>query len=111
MARLRERWFGIVLKAVREYYPDARLVAWGPLVDEATGTDAGAGPSHRSASSAARLELAILDPPDPDHSHIVEIRRALATSELPMESDLRLMSDLTTREREEVLQRGIQFGG
>lgn len=111
MAYLRERWFGIVLKAVREYYPDARLVAWGPLVEGETATDAPATFSPQSVPAAARLELAILDPPEPDQSHIVEIRRALAASDLPMESDLRLMSDLTTMEREEVLQRGVQFGG
>ncbi len=111
MGRLTERWFGIILKVVREYYPDARLVAWGPLIDEGTSAEEPARYAHRRANSDARLEIVILDPSDPEQSHLVEIRRALAVSELPMESDVRLMSDLTTSEREEVLQRGIQFGG
>ena len=110
MDRLTERWFGIILKIVREYYPDARLVAWGPLIDGASDLDevpVGSQPPE----GAARLELAILDPPDPDPAHIAEVRRALEASELPMESDVRLMEDLTMREREEVLQRGVRFGG
>ena len=111
MVRLRERWFGIVLKVVREYYPDARLVAWGPLIDGAADFDEVSRHSDSSEGTAARLELAILDPPDPDPAYIAEVRRALEASELPMESDVRLMEDLTMKEREEVLQRGVQFGG
>mgnify|MGYP004127425741 CR=1 FL=1 len=100
MAHLPQRWLGIILRIVRAHYPDARLVAWGPVVD--LGPDAAAG--HR-------LELAILDPADPEPSVLGSIRRDLEASDLPLDTDLRPLADMTMAEQEEVLQRGEHFGG
>jgi hypothetical protein len=101
MSHLPQRWLGIILRAVRVYYPDARLVAWGAMVDE--------GPEH--ARPGDRLELAILDPPAPDPATLSSIRADLESSDLPVETDLRQLADLTIAEQEEVLQRGERFGG
>lgn len=101
MSHLPQRWLGIVLRVVRVHYPDARLVAWGAMVDE--------GPA--SAGPGDRLELVILDPPDPGATALSSIRSELESSDLPVETDLRPLADLTIAEQEEVLQRGEQFGG
>ncbi len=101
MSHLPQRWLGIILRSVRVHYPDARLVAWGAMVDD--------GPD--SARPGDRLELVILDPPDPNPAVLSRIRSDLEASDLPVDTDLRPLTDLTMTEQEEVLQRGEQFGG
>ncbi|MEX2445677.1 MAG: hypothetical protein WD492_18905 [Alkalispirochaeta sp.] len=101
MSHLPQRWLGIILRIVRVHYPDARLVAWGPMVDE--------GPE--SAGPGDRLELAILDPSNPSPTTLSSIRADLDASDVPVETDLRPLADLTLAEQEEVLERGEQFGG
>jgi len=99
VSHLPQRWLGIVLRIVRGYYPDAEVAAWGPLVE---GTPAG---------PKTRLELVIVDPVDPDPDRVVEIRRDLEVSDLPVSCDLRMFGELTIAEQNEVLDRGIRFGG
>jgi hypothetical protein len=67
------------------------------------------GPEY--AGPGARLEIAILEPTDPDPATLSTIRADLEASDLPVETDLRPLVDLTIAEQEEVLQRGEQFGG
>lgn len=101
MTHLPQRWLGIILRVVRMYYPDARLVAWGTMVDN--------GPE--AAAPGDRLELVMRDPSDPSPSTLRAIRADLEASDLPVDIDLRPLSDLTLAEQEDVLQRGEQFGG
>ncbi|MFW5694982.1 MAG: hypothetical protein ACOCYB_07420 [Alkalispirochaeta sp.] len=101
MTHLPQRWQGIILRIVRGYYPHARLVAWGSMVDSGPHT---AGPGDR-------LELAILDPADPNPVKLAAIRADLDASDVPVDIDLRPLSDLTLAEQEDALQRGEQFGG
>ncbi|MFW5828094.1 MAG: hypothetical protein ACOCU4_08375 [Alkalispirochaeta sp.] len=101
MTHLPQRWLGIILRIVRVYYPDARLAAWGTMVDN--------GPE--SAQPGDRLELVMLDPAYPNPTTLSTIRRDLEGSDIPVAIDLRPLSDLTMSEQEEVLQRGEQFGG
>lgn len=101
MSHLPQRWVGIILRIVRGYYPDARLVAWGNIVDK--------GPY--AAGAGTRLELAILQPYDPSLATLSSVRADLRNSDLPVETDLRSLADLTLSEQEEVLQRGEHFGG
>jgi hypothetical protein len=98
---LPQRWLGIILRIVRAHYPDARLSAWGPVVDE--------GP--RAAEGGHRLELALIDPADPSPDVLSAIRAELDRSDIPVCTDLRALADLTIDEQEEVLQRGAGFGG
>ena len=102
MAHLPQRWLGIVLRAVRGYYPDAELAAWGPVVD---------GGERSSPDGAQRLELVVVRPPSPDPDDLVAIRHDLERSDLPIDCDVRAFGDLTMREQEEVLERGVRFGG
>jgi hypothetical protein len=98
---LPQRWLGIILRIVRAHYPDARLSAWGPVVDE--------GP--QAAEGGHRLELALIDPADPSPDVLSAIRAELDHSDIPVRTDLRPLADLTIDEQEEVLQRGAGFGG
>ncbi len=96
MAHLPQRWLGIVLRIVRGYYPEAELTAWGPLVE---------------GRQSGKLELVIVEPRDADADIITGIRTALERSELPVPCDIRPLVDLTIPEQEEMLDRGIRFGG
>ncbi|MDA3951482.1 MAG: hypothetical protein PF508_19905 [Spirochaeta sp.] len=102
MAHLPQRWLGIVLRTVRGYYPEGELAAWGPMVE---------GDELSANGGARRLELVVLRPHTPDPGDLASIRRDLERSDLPVECDLRAMGDLTMREQEEVLERGVHFGG
>lgn len=101
MTHLPQRWLGIILRIVRIYYPDARLSAWGTMVDN--------GPE--AAQPGDRLELVMLDPAYPSPGTLRAIRADLEASDIPVDIDLRPLSDLTMTEQEDVLQRGEQFGG
>lgn len=95
-----QRWLGIVLRIARRHYPEARLAAWGAIVDQGL-----------PAAPGSRLELTFLDPPDPDPVLLADMRGELERSDITVETDLRALADLTMAEQEEVLQRGAQFGG
>lgn len=102
MSHLPQRWVGIVLRAVRRHYPSGRIAAWGSVVDRGVAD---------ARTAGDRLELVFLEPRDPDPAVVQEIRRALECSDLPVDTDLRVLNDLTMAEQEDVLQRGEQFGG
>lgn len=95
-----QRWLGLVLRIARRHYPEARLAAWGPVVDHGL-----------PPAPGVRLELTFLDPPDPDPALLTEMRNELDQSDITIKTDLRALADLTISEQEEVLQRGAQFGG
>lgn len=98
MAHISDRWSGIVLRIVRGYYPDAELIVWGPVVEG-------------QRSEGDRFELVLIEPPSPPGDTLVEMRRDLERSDLPVPCDLRSFHDLTLNEQAEVLDRGIRIGG
>ena len=100
MAHVPERWFGIVLRIVREYYPEAELAVWGSFAEGDT-----------PASTDDRLELVIVEPREVAGDVLHQIRRRLERSDLPVPADVRELHDLTMNEQNEVLERGIRFGG
>jgi hypothetical protein len=100
MAHLSDRWVGIILRIVRGYYPDAELAVWGAYIDAPDGYE----------SPDARLELVVIEPANPKGDDLVSIRSELERSDLTVGCDVRFFSDLTIREQEEVLDRGIRIG-
>lgn len=87
----------MILRVVRGHYPHARVVAWGPAVNE--------------PGRARRLELVLLEPNPPDAAALGAMRRELAASDIPLETDIRALADLTLAEQEEALGRGEELGG
>lgn len=53
----------------------------------------------------------MVDPSEPDRDAVAAIRSALSHSDVPVDVDLRPLADLSVAEQDEVLDRGIFFGG
>ena len=103
MAHVSQRWLGIVTRIVGSHYLEPEMIAYGPILDEHGGEGARSSPQ-------SRLEIVIVQPQEPSPDSLTAIRHELAASDLPVDTDVRALADLTIAEQEDALQRGIRFG-
>jgi hypothetical protein len=104
MAHLPNRWLGIITGIVRGYIPDPELLAYSSLLDEGADLD------YPGRSHPERIEIVLLEPSNLDPDTLRAIRRSLVASDLPVEADIRALSELTLQEQELALERGVRFG-